>query len=212
MEVFKEWSDFYLFAKKKLLVVNYEETDVGYRLFSIEGPVIYKCNIRKGSQDAQQFEQKQKQLSNMPMREQEREQARPKLVSGQADTVDGVATVFLKIPGTPGESLRYLKGGFGWFGNPGHGDKIKVYLTDEDNMMGEGSGYTVASFNDEEAEEQYRGWLISPHDPIITVEGFEDYMEIASGLYLKVVAIKGDSSSDTFYMNLYQGERTNGDS
>lgn len=135
-----------------------------------------------------------------------KETALPKMYKGKATVSSQVATVLMKIPGTAGTDYRYLKGAFGWFENYHADDYIKAYLTDEDNILGYGAGTVIREFTDTEAADANEGWF-APPDKVIEIMGIETVMEILSGLYVKVVAYKGDTTADTFRVNMYWGKR-----
>lgn len=208
MDVFCNWSQYKDLCITKRLVMNYTEDDMTYHLFSVELNINYLCELYKTNEiEITDFETNYKANSNLPIRKQEREQARPQMLRGSVIATNGQGTLLLKVPGTVGVDKRYLKGGFGWFSNPVEGDNVKVYVSDEDNIMGAGAGYVVASINDDQAPVNNQGWFIPKHKPIIKIEGFEDYMELVSGLYIKLVVAKGDNTTDTFYANIYAGSR-----
>jgi hypothetical protein len=136
------------------------------------------------------------------------ERASLRMARGKADTTDGIATLLVKIPGTPGQDEgRVISGGAGWFGNLHEDDYVKVYITDEDNITGAGAGAIVGKYTDEDVAEEDRGWYINKHKGWVDVRELQMFGIIPPGLYLKIVATKGDLSSDTFRMNIKWGKR-----
>ncbi len=120
----------------------------------------------------------------------------------KADTVDGVATALLKVP-TGG---RKINGGTAWFSDNHNDDKVKVFVTDEDNILGYGAGFVVAGYTDTGVPEDNQGWLIPYYAPFVQIERLVDFGNLPQNLYIKVVGITGDLRASTFRVNLHWGK------
>jgi hypothetical protein len=130
-----------------------------------------------------------------------------RLAKVKADTVSGVATALLKVPGTPGvDKGRLIQGGTAWFGIPTLSDQIEVHISDEDNILGQGAGTIIASYTDSDVPEANKGWFIPKSDLGIQVTAFAELAAIPAGFYLKIVGKKGDLNlSDTLFVNIKWG-------
>lgn len=118
-----------------------------------------------------------------------------KIASHKATTVDGVATLYIKVPGTTG---RVISQGSAWFTTHHPDDKVEIYITLEDETV-------VGSYTDESVDGyQVGGWYFPPNG-IVTMHALDGYGFIPSGLILKIIATKGDLSSDAIYTNLAWG-------
>lgn len=121
-------------------------------------------------------------------------------------TVSGISTVLLQIPGTPGtEGGRWMEYGEVWFENRVPGDFLKVYLTDEDNITGAGVGAVLDVFHDSDVPNANSGLYFPPGKCLEISNLGKQVGTLMSGLYFKVVATKGDLSSDTLRGNMYWG-------
>jgi hypothetical protein len=136
------------------------------------------------------------------------ERASLRMARAKEDTVDGVATLLIKIPGTPGVDLgRIISGGAAWFEVPHFDDHVTVYLSDEDNITGAGAGAIVGKYTDDDVIEEDRGWYINKHKGWIDVRQLQMFGIVPAGLYMKIIGTKGDLSADTLRMNIKWGKR-----
>lgn len=121
---------------------------------------------------------------------------------------NGMVTLLLKIPGSVGSGDgRWLSSGTAFFDVHTPGDKILgVYFTDEDNILGQGSGFVVGSYTDDDSPEENRGWAIPPIG-WVNAEAIGGYGFAPAGFYIKIIAKKeGDSPAGNFYCNLEWGK------
>ena len=124
-------------------------------------------------------------------------------VKVQTDT-NGDATVLLKVPGEIGVESRVIKGGNGWFDTHHADDFIKIFISDEDDILGGGAGVIVSSYTDDDIPPANQGWYVPP-------SGYGDMSAIADmgsllgGLYLKIVVKKGDNTQEWFRANIKWG-------
>ena len=126
----------------------------------------------------------------------------------EADTVNGVATLKVKVPGTPGDlESRILSGGAGWFDNPQPGDYIIVHMVDDDNIMGQGVGAVVGTYTDDEVPADNQGWFINHHKKYIDIHQIAMFGVIPAGLYLRVMAYTADNRADKFRASIKWGKR-----
>jgi len=133
-----------------------------------------------------------------------------KLAHGEAtvDSETGLATVLIKIPGTPNSGDgRWISCGIGFFDVHTPGDKVLgVYFTDEDNLLGYGAGTVIGSYTDDDAAEENRGWAVPPSG-WLKAEAVGGYGFGPSGFYIKVIGKKaGESPSGKFYINMEWGK------
>ena len=124
-----------------------------------------------------------------------------RMACGKADTENGASTILIKIP----SEGRYVAGGISWFLNPHKDDKISVYVSDEDNILGLGAGAIVGSYTDSDVAEENRGWYLTTSTKQIEAKPVQvnDLGFVMANLYLKIVGTKGDVSTDTLYVNLH---------
>lgn len=151
--------------------------------------------INKPAEVVTQFEKRDKTL---------------KLAHGEmtVDGTTGLATILIKIPGTPGSADgRWISSGTAFFDVHTPGDKVlAVRFTDEDNILGAGAGAVVGSYTDDDADEINQGWAMPPTG-WIKCEAIGGYGFAPAGFYIKVVAKKsGDSPSGKFYCNFEWGK------
>ena len=136
------------------------------------------------------------------------ERASVRMAKAKADTVSGVSTILIKVPGTPGTNDgRVISGGAGWFGNLHNDDHISIFITDEDNLKGTGAGAIVGTYTDLDCTDIQQGWFINSHKGFIDIHQLEMFGFLPAGFYVKIVATKGDLSADTFRINMKWGKR-----
>lgn len=121
---------------------------------------------------------------------------------------DSTATILMQIPGTPGTTDgRWISSGVAFFDTITAGDLIQsVRFTDEDNILGQGAGYVVGSYTDDDAPSDNQGWAIPPNG-WIKCEAIGGYGFAPAGFYIKIVGKKANgATSGTFYVNLEWGK------
>lgn len=128
-----------------------------------------------------------------------------RMVKLTAPTVNGVATMDLKIP----DDNYVIAGGTGYFATGSHGDWVDIKLVDIDNVMGYGAGFVAGGFGDTLVPESNRGYYVNPNFELnIGSVVNNDPALLVKNLYLRVIATKADiNDSDTFYVNLRWGKR-----
>lgn len=110
------------------------------------------------------------------------------------------------VPGTPGSGdSRWVSGGMAWVHPYSPTARIRVWVSDEDNILGYGAGTVVRSYTDGEQPEGRRNWYFPPigHVEAETIGG---YGEIPAGLYL-VVEFEDDAGGAYGYCNLEWGKK-----
>jgi hypothetical protein len=119
----------------------------------------------------------------------------------------GLGIILLKIPGTSGVlGERIVNGGAGWFKTPHDDDYIKVFVTDEDDILGGGAGAQIGSYTDEGVPAGNQGWYAPKSAPVFGMHKIGDMNGLLmGGLYLKMYVQKGDNSVDDFWCNLEWG-------
>ncbi len=131
-----------------------------------------------------------------------------KIARAKDATTSGISTILIKSPGTPGSSEgRLIEGGSAWFETPHHDDYVCIFVTDEDDILGYGEGATIGTYTDTDLDTANQGWYIPYPKGWADLSTFGGIGFIPAGLYLKVIATKGDASSDTFRMNVKWGKR-----
>jgi hypothetical protein len=123
-----------------------------------------------------------------------------KMSRAKVDTVSGIATILLKIP--PGN--RMVRGGACWFTNHHADDFVEVYVSDEDNLLGAGAGFIVNGYTEIALAGDNKGNYFEP-DGKAHVEPISELGNLPTGLYLKIVATKGDLGADTLRVNINWG-------
>ena len=136
------------------------------------------------------------------------EKATLKLVKSKSATQNGISIILLKVPGdsAKGEG-RVVESGICWFLSPHVDDYVEVYITDEDNILGYGAGFVIASYTETELNADNKGWFFPPSEPILKASALGDFGFIPSGFYLKIIATKGNSLADVFYCNIKWGKK-----
>ena len=119
----------------------------------------------------------------------------------------GYGSTTIKVPGIPGKSgERIISGGDGWFESQHPDDTVKVSLTDEDNLLGSGSGYMIGSFYDTEVGSGNQGWYVPAPWKVVQLSAIANLTHLTGGMYLKIEVQKGDNTVDTFRANIRWGE------
>jgi hypothetical protein len=133
-----------------------------------------------------------------------------KLASAQAEVgSNGMATISIKIPGTPNSGAgRWIDGGTAWFDDQHKDDRIlSVVFTDEDNLLGYGAGTVVGSYTDSELDSAQQGWRIPNKRGMIEVIAMGGYGFAPAGFYMKITGQKGGGIvTGTLYMNVMWGK------
>ena len=133
------------------------------------------------------------------------ERATLKIAKAKATTVNGIATVLLKVPGSPITVSRSISGGEGWFETSHPDDFAAIFVTDEDNILGYGIGFVVGTYVDTALPIENQGWYLPRPTQLLNVEAMTSFGRLNGGFYLKIVATKGDLSLDTFRCNIIWG-------
>ena len=192
--------------------IRYSDKTTFYLIFARDGYCLFETSVLKDSGSNQiDFETNIKPYANIPdfnptvTTQFEKRDKTLKLATASASVgEDGIATIFIKIPGTPGTSDgRWLSSGTAFFDTQHIGDKIMmVKFTDEDNILGEGTGTTVGSYTDEDLLPENEGWYIPPCG-YLKAEPIGGYGFAPAGFYIKVVGKKGSGiTTGTLYVNL----------
>ncbi len=122
------------------------------------------------------------------------DRATVKMACGKAATVDGIATIMIAVP----VGKRKINGGLAWFENRHPDDKLQVFIA-------LANGTPISGYTDTDVPSENQGWFIPNHADYVEIERLVEFGTLPEGLYLKVVGIKGDLSSDTFRVNLHWG-------
>lgn len=118
---------------------------------------------------------------------------------------NGDGLILIKVPGTNGKKSRLVEGGEGWFDNPHPDDWVKISISDEDNILGNGAGFEAGSYYDGEVPYDNQGWYICSHRKYVSMKALSDMGNLLGGLYLKIIVKKGDNSQDWFRCNFKWG-------
>jgi len=121
---------------------------------------------------------------------------------------DSIATILIKIPGTPGTGDgRYLSSGTAFFDTHNSGDRIlSVSITDEDNILQNGAGFEVGSYTEMDAPSNNQGSFLLPNG-LITAITIGGYGFVPSGFYIKIVGKKTNNiTTGTLFANLEWGK------
>lgn len=133
-----------------------------------------------------------------------------KLASAGADVdANSMATILIKIPGTPNSGAgRWIDGGTAWFDEQHKDDRImSVEFTDEDNLLGYGAGTVVGTYTDTELDSAQQGWRIPNKRGMIEVIAMGGYGFAPAGFYMKITGKKGGGlTTGTLYMNVMWGK------
>jgi len=130
------------------------------------------------------------------------DRATVQMACGKAATVSGTATILIKIPA----ATRKIAGGSAWFETPHFDEKVKIYVTDEDNLLGYGAGFTVGGYTDADVPADNQGLYIPKAQGFAEVQKLVDFATLPALMYLKIVGITGDNRSDTLRVNLAWGK------
>lgn len=200
-----------------LNIFRNEEADAWY-VFAINGAVTHETRVFKdGGADLIDLESSfeslngnKKSFASEIITQFEKRDKTLKLASAQTDVgSDSLATVLIKIPGTPGSADgRWIGGGIAWFDDQHKDDRImSVEFTDEDNILGYGAGTVVGSYTDRDVDTNQQGWRIPNKRGMIEVEALGGYGFAPAGFYLKIIGKKGgELTTGTFYLNIEWGK------
>lgn len=212
------WTNFKSFVDSRELSVQWIEDDENYWLKALDGYFSVDCRLSKNNQndDLADFEANYKAAGNLAPQAQvvtqfEKRDKTLKIASGSAavDTETGIATVYIKVPGTPGSGEgRWLSSGLSFFDQAHPGDRVLgVYFTDEDNLTEGGAGSVIGSYTDDDAEEANRGWYIPSGKGELKAEAIGGYGFAPAGFYVKIIGKKAESHyTGTFYVNMEWGK------
>lgn len=120
----------------------------------------------------------------------------------KAETVDGIAVAKLKVP----SGGRKINGGLAWFEENGDDDRIQVFVTDEDNLLGQGSGFVVAGYTDSVVPTENQGWFIPKKAPYIEIQRLVDFGHLPANMYIKIIGIKSGGVAGVLRVNLHWGK------
>lgn len=209
------WNIFKQFVDDRTLSIQSIDLGEGYFLKAFSGPFELDCYLSKdGNLDTIDFETNYKDNSNKDIQTEvvtqfEKRDKTLKLAHLEGDVSDdGTCVVLLKIPGTIGSSDgRWISAGVAFFDVHTPGDKvIGVYFTDEDNILGNGSGSVIGSYTDDDVDTNNKGWAVTPPG-FLKCEAIGGYGFAPAGFYIKIVGKKsGVSPSGKFYVNLEWGK------
>lgn len=130
------------------------------------------------------------------------DRATVQIACGKAATVTGVATILIKIPAP----TRKISGGSAWFETQHFDDKVKIYVTDEDNLLGYGAGFVVGGYTDSDIPSENQGLYIPKIKGVAEVQKLTDFATLPALMYLKIVGVTGDTRADTLRVNLNWGK------
>jgi hypothetical protein len=207
------WPDFKAMVDGRNLSIQWVVAGANYWLKALDGFFEVECMIPvdESNQNTSDFVANYKANGNKSPTAQvitqfEKRDKTLKLSSAQQDVGgDSLATLLIKIPGTPGSTDgRWINGGIAWFDDQHKDDRVvSVSFTDEDNILGYGAGFVVGSYTDYNLDEPQQGWRIPNKRGVIEVEAIGGYGFAPSGFYLKIVGKKGGSlTTGTFYINI----------
>jgi hypothetical protein len=136
------------------------------------------------------------------------EYATLKLARAKAATVNGVATIDVKVPGTPGQDERLVNGGQAWFEQHHADDFVTVEIVDVDGLVAP-AGTVVGSYTESSPElsSANYGWFIPLFSKEMHVVALAGYGHVPAGMYLRIMATTGDTRADTFRLNLIWGTK-----
>ena len=205
-----DWNEFKKFIDDRKLSIQWIDWRGSYWLKASDGFFILECVIKKvdpvpGESDQEDFETNYKTDGNKLVKE----KATLKMAKAKAAASDGVATILLKVPGIIGSGDgRVVEGGEGWFETSDEDDRVEVHITDEDNILGLGSGATIDSYTDTDVPTGNQGWYIQANKKSVSVTKIADAGFVPAGLYLKIIGTKvSTQSNDTFRCNILWGKR-----
>ena len=114
--------------------------------------------------------------------------------------INGLATMSLKVPGTPGTTEgRYVAGGYAFSDIWTKGDRLyKVQIVDVDNILGYGPNTVVKTYHDEEVDDANAGWRMWQTEQLggeVEIDPIGGYGFIPAGLYLQVIFKKATNGT-----------------
>ena len=184
-----EWPEFKAMVQERKLQIQRVTLPDRYLLVAADGYFKVGCVVLRNepipNANQSDYEANSYSISNRMVEE----RGSIKLIrgSGEATTeTNGIATVLIKSPGTPGSSEgRFIEGGTCWFASGDIGDWAEVHLVDHDNILGGGAGALVATYTDIEAPNDNQGWWIKKEE-LMVINNITKKGWIPAGLYLKV--------------------------
>lgn len=205
-----DWATFKTFLSTSKAQHFYIDDGVNYHVRATDGMFKVGCSIGKTGEEANKtdFETNYKDTASGSFLPQS---IRTLLARGAADTVNGVATIYIPIP-TGG---RTISGGKAWFASPTEGDYVLADIYDRDNVMSHPSGPQVLmAWEDQDVPATNAGWHASVNhgltlQPLIA----NDPKTYDGGLavFLRVRGYKNDLAvSDKLLCNVHWGIRVRG--
>jgi hypothetical protein len=206
------WSEF----KSKVVnkkSVRYVDRDSFYLISYGNGGAQFQTSILKDSgSDQNDFETNYKDLANSIIIDevvtQFEKNDKTLKMCGDKGTIDNTTKKYqmkFLVPGTPNSTdCRFVSGGMAWVHPYSSTARVRVFITDEDNILGYGSGAIIASYTDTEQPESKRCWYFPPigHVEAETLGGYGD---IPAGLYL-LIEFEDDAGGGVAYCNLEWGK------
>jgi hypothetical protein len=211
-----DWITFKNFVDERSISIQFLDAKNTYYLYAFDGPFhIYSAIYKDNSAEQIEFESNYKALGNKSVTSEvvtqfEKNDKSLKLVSdyGEINLQTGQCVLLLRVPGIPGQGKRFVASGMAWFENPELLDRVMVYISDEDNLLGQGAGIIIGSYTDDEAEESKRGWFIPPGRGYADAQAIGGYGELPSGFYLKIIGIKQTPAiGGKFFCNIEWGKQ-----
>lgn len=218
------WPELKSFITTRSLSAQWVIANSSYYIYAFDGPFALSCQIDMAqgddtpTNDQTDFETNFKNNGNqaptpqvITQFEKTDKTLRLACLSGTiTDSSNGTIVATLKVPGTPGSGEgRYLSSGSAWFSPQSDDDRVTVFVTDEDNLLGYGAGTVVGTYTDTDVPAENSGWYIPAKMGFIKVEAFAGYGFVPAGMYIKVVGHKGGSApfTGTMYINLEWGKK-----
>lgn len=211
------WSDIKDFINSRGSSLQWIVANNSYYLFAADGPLSLTAQISmdgSSNDDQTDFETNFKSSANQPLfpilntvtTQFEKKDYVLQLACSTATVGgDGIATVLMKVPGTPGGADgRYINAGEAFFDIATAGDKISgVWIVDHDNILGGGADAVIGSYTDDAADSTEQGWYIPPIQGRVKAETIGFYGFVPSGFYLKLVGKKGGGlTTGNLYVNM----------
>lgn len=146
----------------------------------------------------------------------EKGDVRTNVARAESTLEDGQAEITVRVPGVfdgidpDVSSGRFIEGGEAFFDSAEIGDVVsKIEVKDNQNILGYGAGFVIATYHDKDVDEANQGWYIPKIKGYIEINAMAMFGFIPAGMDLVMTATRLDTNSTgIFFTNIKWGARS----